>query len=122
MSPSSLYERVVKVAPEFAPVLAEHLVDNGELLPHVLMPRLLAFIGARLSVQSGAVDPATLDILRLLESEVTGNDAETQNVIVVSFLENLEAESFFNQLYPLLGPNLRAAHAPFAWQNGSDAG
>ena len=116
MSPAKLFERVVQVAPQFAPVLDEHLRDYDAILPHVLMPSLLGFIGARIVGPEAPVDATVVRLLELLEAEVVGEDPDTQNLIAVSFLENLEAEPFFGQLYPMLGPNLRAAHSPFAWR------
>jgi hypothetical protein len=94
----------------FARVHAEHMRDNGALLPHALMAALLRFVGSRVCSSEA------LAILELLESGVSGGNGETENLIAVSFLEHLEAEEFFTELYAQLGPKLRAAHAPFAWQ------
>jgi hypothetical protein len=120
MSPAKLFERAVHLAPDFAAVLVEHLRDNDVLLPHVLMPSLLGFIGDCLSRESPTADATVQRLLDLLEVEVSGDDLDTQNLIAVSFLENLEAEPFFGRLYPLLGPNLQTAHAPFAWRRPPD--
>jgi hypothetical protein len=121
MSPASVFEHAVEIAPEFGPVLEEHLRDNSELLPHVLMPSLLTFIGGRLTEQDQSVDPKVVALLELLELEVAGDNSDTQNLIAVSFLENMEAEPFFEQLFPLLGPKLRAAHTPLAWRKNKSA-
>ena len=114
MAPAQLFQHIVQVVPSFAPALSEHLQDNGELLPHVLMSDLLRFVGARID-QHGQTAVEVAVILDTLEDEVLGGDADTVNAIAVSFLENLEAEPFFSKLYARLGPKLRAAHAPFAW-------
>jgi len=114
MAPAQLFQHIAQAVPSFAPVLSEHLQDNGELLPHVLMSDLLRFVGARID-QHGQIANEVVTILDTLEHEIAGEDADTVNAIAVSFLENLEAEQFFSKLYACLGPKLRAAHAPFAW-------
>ena len=114
MTPSQLFSHISQAVPSFAPVLAEHLHDNGELLPHPLMSELLRFVGAQLN-QPGHTPVEVLTILGILEAEVSGGDADTENAIAVSFLEDLEAAPFFSDLYALLGPKLLQAHAPFAW-------
>jgi hypothetical protein len=118
MSPAELFERVVQVAPAFGQSVAEHLQDNDGLLPRVLMPRLLGFIGERLSADVPVAAPV-LGVLELLEVEVVGGDAEAENVIAVSFVEHLEVEPYFDRVYPLLGPNLRAVHASFVGERPS---
>jgi len=115
MSPDQLFQRVAEIAPSFAAVQAEHLRDNGELLNHVLMGDLLRFLGARVGQQE-RTPSEVVAILELLESAVGEGNADTENLIAVSFLENLEAEGFFSSLFGLLGPQLRAAHTPFVWQ------
>ena len=114
MAPAQLFQHIAEVVPSFAPVLSEHLQDNSELLPHVLMSDLLRFVGARID-QHGQIADEVATILDILEDEVSGDDADTVNAIAVSFLENIEAEPFFSKLYARLGPKLRATHAPFAW-------
>lgn len=118
MSPAELFERVVQVAPAFGQSVAQHLQDNDGLLPHVLMPRLLGFVGECLSAHAPVAAPVH-GVLELLEAEVVGGDAETENVIAVSFVEHLEVEPYFDRLYPLLGPNLRAAHMSFVGERPS---
>jgi hypothetical protein len=114
MTPAQLFQHIAQVVPSFAPVLSEHLQDYDELLAHVLMSDLLRFVGARID-QRGQTAVEVATILGILEYEVLMGDADTVNAIAVSFLENLEAEPFFSKLYARLGPNLLAAHAPFAW-------
>ncbi|MEQ1802210.1 MAG: hypothetical protein ABL989_09835 [Gammaproteobacteria bacterium] len=114
MSPAQLFQHIAQAVPSFAPVLSEHLHDNGELLPHVLMGDLLCFVGARIE-QRGQTAIEVAEILNTLECEVSGDNADTANAIAVSFLENLEAEPFFSTLYARLGPKLRAAHTHIAW-------
>ena len=111
MSPADLFERASQIAPGFGPVFAEHLEDNDELLPHVLMYGLLQFVGERLPQSNESVESSILNLLELLEAEVRGDNPETESVIAISFLEYLQTEPFFKWLYPLLGPNLRATYA-----------
>jgi hypothetical protein len=115
MLPAQLFEHAAQAAPEFAPIVAEHLRDNDELLPHVLMAELLRFVGQLLERTDEQAATQCGAILGILEREVEGESQETRDLIALSFLEHLEAEAFFKALYALLGPRTRAAHARFAW-------
>lgn len=75
------------------------------------MHGLLQFVGEQLPKSTEPVESSVLNLLALLEAEVRGNNPETESVIAISFLEYLQAEPFFKRLYPLLGPNLRAAYS-----------
>ena len=111
MVTAQLFERIVHVAPEFAPLVAEHVRENDDLLPHLLMADLLRFVALLLE---RADEPATRQlhgILDHLESELANNIEETRDLIAVSFLEHLETEPFYLRLYALLGPRTRAAHS-----------
>ena len=58
----------------------------------------------------GAVAPTASEVAgisALLDRELTAHSDATENAIAVSFLEHLNVEPFFAQLWPLLGPALR---------------
>ena len=95
MSPQQLFERIVQVAPSFASVEAEHLRDNGALLPHVLMGDLLRFVGEHIGRAQHQPQPEVLAVLELLEAEVAGGNAEAQNLIAVSFSSTLKQSRSF---------------------------
>ena len=120
MTPAELFAEVVRRAPQFELRVHEHLRDYDALLPHVLMADLLRFVGGFFTEPPGAgvaTEAEVAEILRLLEAEVLGGDAETENVIAVSFIEHLEVEEFFVPLLGRLGPNLRREHDKMRWSN-----
>jgi len=113
MTPSELFAQVVTLAPTFRLLVREHLRDNDELLPHLLMSDLLRYIGSHFSGNAymDALPPNPEQIraiLALLDSEIACHNADTENLIAVSFIEHIEMEPFFLQLRPYLGPALLA--------------
>lgn len=109
MTPAALFAQVEAVAPSFGAVAKEHLEDNGELLPHLLMADLLRYVGASLSSsgESLASQSEILAVLAVLDAAAASGNEETENVVAVSFCEGTESESFFPKLQPLLGLALR---------------
>jgi hypothetical protein len=110
MNPLELFTAIGTAAPGFKSVMAEHLADNGELLPHLLMSDLLRYVGR--SFESNANDQAPsrdeiTAVLALLDTAAVSGSEDTKNAIAVSFCEHLETESFFPQLRGLLGLGLR---------------
>jgi hypothetical protein len=92
----------------FAAVYQEHLQDYDEPLPHVLLGDLVRFLSERVQ-EAGPADPAVQTALALLESAVTSDDERLQNLVVVSFLENLDPDDeAARALKGALGPALRA--------------
>lgn len=108
MSPSELFQRVVTVAPGFDAVLKEHIKDNNELLPHVLMADLLRYVGRKLSTKESLSEVKA--ILSLLELALGSRNPETENAIAVSFIEHITTEPFYPALQPMFGPRMRAEH------------
>jgi hypothetical protein len=109
MSPVELFAEVERVSPGFGRVAAEHLADNDELLPHLLMADLLRYVGSHFQ-DTEAVRPSRAEVqavLAILDAAIVSGNEETVNVIAVSFCEHIETESFFRMLRPLLGIGLR---------------
>jgi len=94
-----LVRDLVASAPELNAVLLEHLADNDELLPHVLFGDVTRWLVAR--------GPDTA-VLAVLERHMDTGDDEVQNVLVVSFLENLIGEPGWKAIRRALGPRLRS--------------
>jgi hypothetical protein len=110
MTPIELFSAIEKVAPSFRSVAAEHIADNGELLPHLLMADLLRYIGSHFepsNTNKGPTKQELLAVLELLDTATVSATEETKNAIAVSFCEHIETEPFFSGLRPLLGLGLR---------------
>jgi hypothetical protein len=95
--------------PAFEPVYREHLEDNdGELLPHVLFGDLSRFVVSADARGDDALVRSTLDFL---ENVLTEGDEAAQNLVVVSFVENIARDDLSDpgqvDEWP---PNLRAWH------------
>ncbi len=103
-----LSERVA----ELRPVYEEHIADYDEILPHVLMGDVTRFIvdlhKKSLAEGDAEQEKKTLSsILEILEDALQSGDDQLQELIVVSFLENLEQDdSNYKFLKKLLGKDL----------------
>ena len=87
---SAFVEWLVARHPDLAPILEEHLADDGELLPHVFFGDVTRYA----SELARRRDAARLDpLLRDLDGALTGAGDETDNLIWVSFVENAQGAS-----------------------------
>lgn len=113
-------ERLVSSYPRLKPIFDEHVSDNfGEVLPHLFFGDLTRYAVSRfLEVESGALpqgleaEPELRQLLNDLEDAYADGDEEVQELISVSFLENLprpgeEASGLRNWLGPELSAQLR---------------
>lgn len=103
-------ELLAKV-PELQPRYVKHLDYNfGKLLPHVFMGDVSDWaVEQHAAAKRGlaAADEALTRLLNLLEFSYQAADGEVQNLIAVSFLENLPNSRQENgQIRQRLGPNL----------------
>ena len=84
-----------------ANMLTEHLQDYEELLPHVLFGEITRYV-----VAGGA---QRRSIVEALEQALSGGDPDVENLIGVSFIENIETElELEHSLAGLPAPALRA--------------
>ncbi len=92
--------------PGFHLLYEEHIRDYDEVLPHVLLGDLVRFLTAEVESHgdaSAAVKPAMV----LLERAMGSREPRIQELVAVSFLENLDPEhSSFSALRTLFGPRL----------------
>jgi hypothetical protein len=115
MKPRELFDAVALAAPRFGEVMRDHVVDNDELLPHLLMADLLRYVGALAKTDDSHAE--LLKIFELLEVAFVSGDADTENAIAVSFIEHIDAEPFFSAVEPLFGPALRGErNRQIRWQ------
>jgi hypothetical protein len=101
--------------PGLKPILDEHLSDNfGEVLPHLFFGDLTRYVVSRfLDFESAAETLDTAEerelgaLLNDLEQAYSTGDEEIQELISVSFLENLPRPSEeASELRSWLGPEL----------------
>jgi hypothetical protein len=89
--------------PTLSPLLEEHIGDYEEILSHVFFGDLTHHVVSLLPTASHEL-PA---ILAFLEETFAAGDAELQELISASFLENLPlAEETGGEIRDILGPKL----------------
>ena len=98
---------LVKAVPRLRALYEEHISWNDELLPHVLFGDITRFIMEGLAAEGKALQDAKR-VLAILEHAMGSADEDVQNLVSVSFLENLDQEaSMYESIRAALGPNLR---------------
>jgi len=98
---SALFAELLRAEPALDAVLREHLADNGELLSHLCMADITRWL-----VANGPAAP----VLAVLEAAFIEGDADVRNVILASFIENIEQDDpAYQPLRSALGPSLRMA-------------
>jgi hypothetical protein len=104
---TQLLERV----PELRAVYDEHVHDYDELLPHVFLGDVTRYVVQQ--VRSGETTLSTERIRRILESVeqyLASGDEEVEELVWVSFAENLsEYDDVLTCLRGMIGPNLANA-------------
>ena len=85
-------DHLCTVVPGFARVYDEHVADYDEVLPHVLLGDLVRFLSKEVEVH-GAESAALKEAMALLERGMESPDPRLQELVAVSFLENLEPEA-----------------------------
>jgi len=104
---------LVEKHPSLDPLLREHLVDFGEVLPHVFFGDLTRYVISefcRFGDDHTATDgPQLKGLLDELERAFAAGTDEVSELIAVSFLENLPRPGEEGAgVRDLLGPALRA--------------
>lgn len=97
----SFVRSLVADVPELEPILAEHLADFDELLPHVFFGEL-----TRWAEQPSTTHTSLRRLLDRLDTGYADAGVDVRELITVSFLENLAEGS---PLGSVLGPTLWAA-------------
>jgi hypothetical protein len=99
---ASFLDDLTERCPWIGPILNEHVADNGEMLPHVLMGRI-----THASADHSDSDLAVF--LAILERGLGAYSATVGDVIGASFVENLYGEeAFLSRIRTLAGPLLSA--------------
>ena len=85
-------QRLLEVAPSFGPQFRSHEeFHNGKVLPHVLIGDFTRWFVElfRESKESAVAGSHVRDLVQFLEAEYTAGGEQVENLIAVSFLENL---------------------------------
>jgi hypothetical protein len=101
----AVLDRLAERFPAVRSILDQHLADNfGEVLPHVLMGEIAQYI-VDLAVEAN--ESELQGVLDSLEVEFERGSEEVQELLAVSFLENLPRPPAPGcELRRQLGPNL----------------
>lgn len=100
--------------PGFDSVYDEHVRDYDEVLPHVLVGDLVRFLLQEVRTH-GAGSTALRAAMDLLEQAMSSDDQRLQELVAVSFLENLDPEDpGFTEISTLFGSSLRAEYIKYA--------
>jgi hypothetical protein len=103
----TLLDKLTAASPAFARAHAEHLAENGELLPYVLLEDFRRWLARH----AAADEPEAGAILNVLERCHAHGDADVQNLIGVTILEGLGRDPRIPEergLRDRLGPSLQA--------------
>jgi hypothetical protein len=103
---------LVKEVSALQPVLDKHLAANHELLPHVFFGDLTRFVVSGFSDRPEHRADAE-KILLLLEDAMGSPDEDVQNLVSVSFCENLTGEEPLDAIRAAMGSRLRAELAKY---------
>ena len=109
---SSTHETILQLVaafPELTPLYEEHRRDYGELLPHVFFGDLTRWILSLYedSANSPEAVARVREVIDFLEGAFASGDSDLQELISVSFLENLPFPWEPNaDIRTMLGPQL----------------
>lgn len=106
----TIFDVIVKRIPEFSTSVAQHLETYGELLPHVLMGDFTRYLSSLCCASPANQDYALSQCqqaLSILENAMNSNDPKLQELIAVSFVENLNpSDECYKCMKSKLGPSL----------------
>lgn len=101
-------ESLLRLVPDLMPIYEEHLTDNDTLLPHVFMGDVTRFVISKANDPRGRNGVA--ELLAYLEAGLENGSEEIEELIVVSFVENLRGEcSAVKILRPMMGAGMKRA-------------
>jgi hypothetical protein len=104
-------EGIANRFPSVRELLREHVEDNDEIIPHVFFGDLTRHLTALYKLQTKGDSNAASELRGILDDLENGyvlGDSDIQELIVVSFLENLPAPGEEGaELREMVGPNLK---------------
>lgn len=101
-----VFELVSRV-PELKPLYDEHISDFDELLPHLFFGDVTRYVAQHLRIDDSHSLSSVVKALNVLEEGMVIGDDKAQELISVSFLENLvNHDDVLVKAQELMGPNL----------------
>jgi hypothetical protein len=95
LTKETFIQEVLSRSPGLRASYEEHLADYDELLPHVFMGDVTRYImgmGGNSTAESAMeIEKELSELLDLFEASLADGDEYVQELVVTSFLENLEA-------------------------------
>ena len=96
---------LISISSELTEVYRQHIADQGELMPHVLMGEVTRLVIANAGRAQAVWLPK---LLQQLESGLSSGNDDIAELVAVSFVENLSGEnSAIQALLPAMGSTLR---------------
>jgi len=109
----NILEALTANVPAFATLYEEHVAKYDEALPHVLFGDLVRFLDNEVRV-NGPESAVLAQAMGLLERAMGSQDPKLQELVAVSFIENLEpGEATFPAFRRLFGPKLEAQFSTY---------
>jgi hypothetical protein len=111
-----LVEHLCAVSTPLAAARRTHVHKLGALVPHVFMGDVLTRVRDCMTADTTQLRrnqrPEVVAILGVLDVAAGAADRDTRHVIAASFMRDVERETFFSELRPLLGRKLQALVGP----------
>jgi hypothetical protein len=111
-STTAFVKRLAELSPALTALLQEHVTDNfGEILPHLFLGEVtchvVALVQSPLSENSFALRRELNIVLESIESGYASGDADVEELIAASFLENLPTKGEPGaEIRGMIGPEL----------------
>lgn len=103
----SFVQSIVARFPGLKPLLAEHIKDNHEILPHLFFGDVTRYALSLVRARKPDQKPELHMLLDFLEKAFEDGSEELQELIAVSFLENLQGTGDEGtHIIAMLGPRL----------------
>lgn len=116
----SFADQLRREVPGFEHVYNEHVADYDQVLPHVLLGDLVRFLSREVELH-GATSAALRQAMSLLEGGMGSRDPRLQELVAVSFLENLDpTDASFSTIRTFFGPRLDEQYTKYEKPSGRD--
>jgi len=103
-------EKLLKEIPELVPTYNEYIADYDEILPHVFLGEVTRYAINKYKryLNHEIKLEGLIKLINFLEQAIKSNDKKTQELVSVSFLENLDKnDKYYQGFKALLGESLK---------------